>query len=148
MSEMQDEGVSSHIGSREGRSPAADRLLESPHRIVVGPAHGQMVVYCDNIEVALLDGHNCSTTFVCTDFRAAIYDFSALYWTHSATMRALQGEIFSTILGPCVCLLSSKWRPWFHSRPGMDDVRILVPLENPRRLQTLEIFELAKRHGF
>lgn len=141
----------SQQGSR--RDPASSSknwFLESPNRVIVGSEPGQVIVIADGIEVAVLEGHHNSGDFFSKEknFRAAVYDFKELNWTHRGALLQMQGELVSNILGPALCFMRGRHRVPGHPRPGADDVRILVPLHNPEGLRAMEMFRLASIHGF
>lgn len=100
--------------------------------------------------MAVLEGHHHSGDFYDpeTDVKAAVYDFTTLNWTHRGAMLALQGELVSTILGPALCLLRCEHRAVGHPQPGMDHVRVIVPLQNPNGLRTADLIKLAVTRGF
>lgn len=151
MPEMQTQESSRQQGPRRTNSDATqDRFLEAPHRIVIGTRPGQVIVIADGVEVAVLDGHHSSGDFYSPekDFRAAVYDFKELNWTHRGALLLLQGELVSNILGPAICFMRGKHRVPGHPQPGIDDVRILVPLHNPSGLRAVDMFQLARNFGF
>lgn len=100
--------------------------------------------------MAVLEGHRQSGEFYdpATEVKAVVYDFTELNWTHRGAMLVIQGEVISTILGPALFLLRVTHRVIGHPRPGMDDVRVLVPLQNPQGLQSMELMKLALKRGF
>jgi hypothetical protein len=81
-------------------------------------------------------------------FAGQIYDFDALHWTHPATISLLQGTKVLDLLGPTVVLLRGLHRERWWPRPGMRDVRLLVPLHNPQKLGHERLFKLAIENGF
>lgn len=150
MHEMQMQEPQSHQGASHNPSTRQNGVLESANRVIIGACPGQVIVIADGAEVAVLEGHHLSGDFYCpeNELKASIYDFTELNWTHRGAMLQLQGELISTILGPAICLMRCKHRVAGHPQPGMDEVRILVPLQNPKGLRTVEMFQLARKFGF
>jgi len=144
---MQTQKPDSNEGAGKDHDSSQNRVLEDSDRVDwVAP---NTLVYAAGAHVATLvewsslyyleDGHG---------FASQVWRFSELRWTHRGTMRQLQGESASDTLGPVVCLLDAKHCPPWHPIPGAEDVQVVLIQSNPRNLSKLEIFQLAKQHGF
>lgn len=116
----------------------------------MGPGADQLSVYANGVVTAILERHVNSKELENLDpiLQARVYDFRALYWTHTGSILRLQGEHALDILGPAICVLRGSHRPVWHPRPGMDEVRVVVPLFNPQGLRPIEVFQVAMRLGF
>lgn len=147
---MQTQDPPSDVSTVEAAAGGPGRILADPNRVVVGPDSGQVSVYSHGTMTAILDRHFNSLYLVSDDppFSAQVYDFDALNWTQTGALLRIQGEHTLDILGPAICVLRGKHRPIWDPRPGMDEVRVVVPTFNPQGLRPLEIFQLATRLGF
>lgn len=149
MPEMQAEDLEGDGNAGTSPENTADWLLEDSYRVVQGPERDQITVFANGVATAVLEGHFNTKEFEHTDpeFKARVYDFTRLDWTQVGALFRLQGQHALDVLGPTVCILRGKHRPVWDPRPGMDDVRVLLPLHNPKGLRPLEVFQLAMREG-
>jgi hypothetical protein len=76
------------------------------------------------------------------ELRFAVYCFRHLYLEHTGALLFLQGVRLTEVLGKAVCLVKGKPRPVWDPRPGLDDVTLVVPLDNPRGLGPEEVFNI------
>jgi hypothetical protein len=125
-------------------------IAEDPFRIVEGPGGGQLQVYAHGTAVAILDGllqaRECLQEMPW--FYGNVYDFRSLLWSHGSALRRLGGEPIQQILGLAAVYLAGTPRPDWAERPGIDGVRVVVPLENSGGLGVAQVFALAKNSGF
>lgn len=147
---MQKEEPESDTPASAGSDDTTQWILEGAHRVVIGPEPDQVTVYANGVATAVLEKHVNTRDLACVDpvFKARVYDFEVLYWLHSGAMLRLQGEHTLDILGLSICVLRGEHRPIWHPRPGMNGVRVVVPIDNPEGLRPIEVFQLASRLGF
>lgn len=109
-----------------------------------------MTVYAHGVPAAILEKHLNTLELAQQEplFVAAVLDFEHLYWTHTGAMLRLQGDTVYNILGPALCVLRGQHRPNYDPRPGMDNVRVVVPRVDPRGLSSVDVFQLALELGF
>jgi hypothetical protein len=116
----------------------------------MGPGPDQVTVYANGVATAVLEKHINTRDLDSSDpmLQARVYDFQSLYWSHTGSLLRLQGEHALDILGPAITVLRGHHRPVYHPRPGINDVRVVLPIYNPMGLRPLEVFQLAMKLGF
>jgi hypothetical protein len=147
---MQTKEPEGHARASGEATDASTRLLENPNRLVVGDDPGTIRVYADGMHTATLEGQ-FNTLVMRSDappFAGTIFDFNLLRWTMNGAMARIQGAHVLDILGHTLVVLRGKHRDVWHPQPGMDEIRVLVPIDNPKGLRPLEVFQLAMRLGF
>ena len=147
---MQKEEPRDQQGPDTPRTGEAIRFLEDPHRLVVGPEHGQVTVYVHGVVTAILSGHTNSLVLQNAEpvFIATVMDFDRLFWSQQGALLRLQGEQVYNLLGSAITLIRGKHLPVWHPRPGIEDVRAVVPILNPRGLAPVDVFQLAIQLGY
>jgi hypothetical protein len=152
---MQTEDTRNLEGAGASLAGATRGLLENSHRVapnrlVLGPERDQVTIYAHGVPTALLERHINTLELAVKEplFVAAVLDFQRLYWTHTGALLRLQGDTVYNIIGSAACVLRGKHLPVWHPRPGMEDVRIVVPRVDPRGLSPVDVFQLASQLGF
>jgi hypothetical protein len=147
---MQEKEPQGDIGAGDTGTAGPARVLENPNRLVIGPEPKTLWVYANGLHTATLEGHFNTLQMLSTKppFAGSIMDFERLRWTMTGALRRVQGEHVLELIGGTACVLRGKHRDVWHPLPGMDDVRLVVPINNPEGLQPLEVFQLAMRLGF
>jgi hypothetical protein len=123
-------------------------VLEDPTRLVLSDRPGEVLAYVDGTHVATFVGQVSMQDLADDGFYGRLFDWSFLYWSHAGTLRRLQGAHCLDILKHAAILVRGTHSDIWHPRLHIADVRVIVPLENPKGLSPLEIFQLAVSLGF